>query len=211
MAEVVPDVQQEFSPGEWFVRITYTRQGRVHVHQVPVAGASQGGAVGADPNSLNGWSFGVEGNAVNTPVIAFTAVNAYVDALLPAFPPSIQFVDAVLYQQPTAGDAPRPRASSPLTGKAGTGIEQTALVQVLKTTFTYRTSQFGRFKQVFTETAYNAIGRLRQGSLPVGAPGVVNYVLSSAGSWIVGRDGSRPASFIAMSVTEDNALRKRYL
>ena len=211
MAEVVPAVQQQFSPGEWFVRITYTRQGRVHTHQVPVAGASQPGAVGANPNALDGWTFGTEGNLVNNPIVGLTAINAYVDALRPGFPPSVQFIDAILYQQETAGDAPRPRASSPLVNKAGTGIEQTALVQVLKTTFTYRTSEFGKFKQVFTETAYNAIGKLREGSLPVGAPGIVSYVLGSAGSWIVGRDGSRPVSFIAMSVTEDNALRARYL
>lgn len=179
-----------------FVEINYASAYGVHKMRLPTV-----------PIVLNGvHQFTLRGLAL--PVGVHTAVNEFVDKIVPMFPATTTFVDYTAYtmDSPTAVATP---VKSGAIGKVGTTGTTGADYKATQWTWTFRTDAFGIFKIVMLDCLVSTWEL--QKSLAGWAAGqaLVDYVVSE-NTFIAGRDGGRPITFLQLSATLNERLRKAY-
>lgn len=183
-----------------FVRINYTSSYGVHSMTIPSVGANPNIGVGS------GWVFDLRGANIDVDVDA--AVNDFVDLLRPFFKSHVKFTDYTLFTVPNPGDPGQPRLSRGLT-QVGTNAAQ-GWDKATQLTFTWRTEQFGLFKLVLLD--YNT-GNTFDKTVDLGSSGSgfdLNAYVTDDASWLSGRDGERPLTFLQAAATLNEKLRRSY-
>lgn len=182
------------------VRINYNSAFGAHsmtLPSVPVLGGDIG---------VGGYQFTLRGLAA--PVNVDDAVNDFVDVLKALMGTDTTFVDYVLFQYATPTSKGVPVSSQPIN-KVGTG-GITSWRKAVQQTWTWRTDEFGIFKMVLLDVpsggSFDKItstdGDARQAAL--------NAYVTAPVTWLAGRDGGRPNTFLQASVTLNEKLRRSY-
>lgn len=188
------------SPAPAFVRINYVTLYAPHTMEVP--------SVPIVPNilSASGWDFSLRGAEI--PVDVGTAVRALVAKLKVFHKSTTVFTDYIAYTQDDP-DLPATPVLSEALGIAGT-TALTGWAKAVEATWTFRTDSFGLSKIVMLdipdEASYDKETDL-SGSVIKDA--LMDYWVAAA-TWVAGRDGGRPATFLQISKTLNEKLRRAY-
>jgi hypothetical protein len=191
-------MENSLSPA--FVKINYTSVYAPHsmiVPSVPLIGT-----IGGDT-----WLFDLRGAEID--VEAGGAIEDFVNVLKTQFPTSTIFNDYTLYSQPGVGDTPVPVLSNAL-GIAGTDAASGGTHKATQRTLTWRATDFTLFKQVWLDV--NTFGEFDKVTDISGSPGLVaidDYVTAPE-TWIASRGGGRPNTFLALTETLNEKLRRSY-
>lgn len=183
-----------------FVRVNYTTPYGVHSMSIPSVGAVP------DAGALSGWLFDLRGAAISIDVDV--SVNDFIDLLPSWFKTGVKFTDYTLFTVNAPGDPGLPRLSRPLT-QVGTNTAS-GWDKATQLTFTWRTEDFGLFKLVLLD--YNSGGDFSKTVDPTLYPNLnaLNNYVTSTNSWLSGRDGARPTTFLQGSSTLNEKLRRSY-
>lgn len=181
-----------------FVRLFYHTAFGQHVQTVPT---KQWFAVGG----TNG--FGSYLNWEDDEVDAQDMIDALVDELKDFQPTTGIYDSATIYTMTSETADPRPRFSIPL---AVTGTAVTADVPASQATLSARTTDFGVAKlEWFDATPSTDFLPVR--TLPGSGQPLDLWNVWSSTDWAwSGRDGFRPATFMQVSYTLNEALRRSY-
>ena len=146
-------------------------------------------------------------NWLGVEVDAQDMIFALVEQLNEFMPSTAIYDSAIIYTQADAEADALPQRAVTL-GEAGTGAGVD--VPASQTTMTCRTTNFGIFKLVWFD-ATPSTDFLPQRSLPgSGQPLDLFNVISDEAWAFAGRDEGRPAQFIQVAYTLNEALRKQY-
>lgn len=186
------------APG--FVKVQYTFAGLTHHATLPVI--PSGFLIpSVEP------SFVPNGGGT---VLMGTAVDAWIDLVLPFFGSGTDFISAEFWSKPTPESDPVWIYTHPIgeSGSAGT-----AGVQMLQHVTTYRTAAGGLFKQYFMEVSGIITPNTRD-PYPFTSGGIsdllADYLIGTSG-WIYGRDGGKIVLPLYATAKTNDALRKRRL
>lgn len=183
-----------------FVRINYTSPYGSHTMTLPSVPY-----ILPDIGHVNG-QFDLRGGELS--VDADDAVRDFVDVIKIMWTAGTTFQDYVIFTQEDEEAAPLPRFSMPL-GIVGTH-GGTSWSKAIQNTFTWRTEAFGVFKLVMLDSISS-----NQFDKQVGVPdatarkAISDYVTDDS-SWLSGRDGAQPGTFLQQATTLNEALRKKY-
>jgi hypothetical protein len=190
-------MENSLSPA--FVKIDYTSAYAPHVMTIPSVPLIA--AVGEAPPY-----FDLRGAEIDVNVD--TAINDFVDLLAELFVGTTKFNSYTVYSQPGVGDIPVPVWSASLaqSGLAGS----TAPAKAMQQTFTFRATDFTLYKLVLLD-APTPLGLDRVTSLASfpAYTAVKNYVVAPE-TWIASRGGGRPQTFLQISTTLNEKLRRSY-
>lgn len=160
------------------------------------------------PNPVGGTNgFGGYENWDSDPIDAKDMIDALVAELVDFHPATANFDNAIIYQVLVSGGEPNPLFSVPID-EPGTAV--TADVPASQTTMTMRTTDFNISKLTwFDATPSTDFLPLR--SLPVSGQPLDLFNVWTSRDWAwAGRDGFRADSFIQVSYTLNEALRRSY-
>ena len=193
------DFAMENSLSPAFVKIAYTSDYAPHEMTIPSVPLIA--AVGEAPPY-----FDLRGAEID--VSADTAINDFVTLLSHLFLPTTHFDGYTIYSQPGVGDVPAPVWSAGLTQVGDSG--SSAPAKAMQQTMTFRATDFTLYKLVLLD-APTALGLDRVPSLAASPAytAVKNYVIAAA-TWIASRGGGRPQTFLQMSSTLNEKLRRSY-
>lgn len=182
-----------------FVKIEYTSVYAPHVMTVPAVPLIFPGE-GLEP------IFDLRGAEID--VLVSPAINNFVDVVKHMFLPTTKFNGFTVYSQPGVGDVPVPVWSESLSQVGDSGSPAPA--KAFQQTWTFRATDFTLYKLVLLD-APTAMGLDRVTDLsPAPAYAAVrNYVVAAA-TWIASRGGGRPNTFLQLSSTENEKLRRSY-
>lgn len=183
-----------------FVRIDYTSIHGPHsmtLPSVPVIAAVGGGAP---------YTFDLRGAAIDVPVKG--AVEDFVAIIAEFFETTTTFVAWTLYTQADADATPLPVQADNL------GIDGTAATttwdKAVQVTFTWRTDAFGIFKLVFLDAvSNNNFDKATNFDIDTATEALHDYVTADV-TWLAGRDGGRPNTFLQRAKTLNEKLRRSY-
>lgn len=183
-----------------FVKIDYSSAAGAHVMTLPSV------PVIAGAYAPTGYAFQLRGLAV--PVAVDTAVIAFVNKLKPFFPTTVNFIDAVVYSQPTPTDIPTPVASFAIN------IPGTAAApgwwKAVQQTYTIRADDFTLFKLVLLDVgSFGTFDKMTVIPPATDERSLVDYVTADV-TWLASRGGGRPATFLQRSATLNEKLRRAY-
>lgn len=187
--------QNSLWPG--FVNINYASQHGQHNMRIPTSLPFYDDGDAA-------WKFqtGVTSQAVAT------VVPAFVNLLRPIFRTDTVFTDYTVYTLETPESQPAPRFSGGLN-LAGTNVATSFANKATQMTFTFRTHTFGIFKLVLLDAPVSSWEVIRDLSTWSDAEDIADYVMNPAG-WVRGRDGGIPSTFLQVSRTLNERLRRAY-
>lgn len=183
-----------------FVRINYLSSYGVHTMTVP--------AVDVVLNSPvpSGFAFNLRGAAVDVDVV--DAVSDFVDICKPFFRNHVKFVDFTVFTMENPTAQPLPRISRSLT-QVGTNVVA-GWDKATQMTLTWRTDEFGLFKIVFLDVATGGdFGKVVDLTTAPNMDALSDYVTADV-TWVAGRDGGRPVTFLQASTTLNEKLRRSY-
>lgn len=183
-----------------FVRIDYTSQWGPHSMTIP--------SVPVEPTTIGGsvYQFILRGAAL--PANVEGAVTDFVNLLKPKFEATTRFNAYTLFTMSAPDATPTPVESNILgiPGVAG-GASWDKAVQA---TLTWRTDEFGIFKMVLLDCiSNNSFDKLTDLSADPSVEDLSDYVTAGV-TWVAGRDGGRPNTFLQMAVTLNEKLRRSY-
>lgn len=183
-----------------FVRVNYTSVYGAHVMTLPSVPIVTG------INAPSFHDFDLRGAEIS--VECDDAVKDFINVIKADFIASTTFVDYTLFTQADAEATPVPVWSAAL-GIVGTHADD-SWSKAVQRTFTWRTDAFGLFKLVFLD-CISANNFSKNTSLPDGSTrkAISDYVTADE-TWLAGRDGGRPATFLQESVTLNEKLRRSY-
>lgn len=184
-----------------FVRINYASPYGGHVMTVPSVPY-----ILPDVGNVSG-QFDLRGAALSTP--AHDAVVAYVNVLKPFFNPGVVFSDYTIFTQADAAAVALPQYTDTLNIAGTTGLGATQWAKASQGTITFRTETFGIFKIVLLDAWTIGWDPFRSATATVQLGALVDYVTDDV-SWLSGRDGGRPKTFLQMSWTLNEHLRRAY-
>ena len=182
------------------VRINYTSAFGAHSMTLPTVPILDGPGGGA------GNQFQLRGAAL--PVEIAGAVNDFVQTIKQLAGTDITFIDwtAFKYATPTSRGLPIESGSLNILGIAGITTWRKAVQQ----TWTWRTDEFGLFKLVFLDFASgNSFDKVVS---PAGDARYVaiNAYVTAPVTFLAGRDGGRPSTFLQVATTLNEKLRRSY-
>ena len=182
------------------VRINYSSAYSVHsmtLPSVPVLGGDIG---------VGGYQFTLRGLAA--PVNCDAAINDFIDVLKPLMGTDTTFIDYVLFQYATPTSKGVPVSSQPIN-KVGTGGIITWR-KAVQQTWTWRTDEFGIFKMVLLDVpSGNTFDKIPTTAGDARQAALSDYVTAPV-TWLAGRDGGRPNTFLQVAVTLNEKLRRAY-
>jgi hypothetical protein len=188
------------SPAPAFVRINYVTAYAPHSMEVPSV------PIIVDALMTSGWGFDLRGGAATVDVV--DAVTALVNKLKVFHKSTTIFTDFIAYVQDDP-DLPATPVLSRALGIAGT-TALTGWAKAVEATWTFRTDTFGLSKIVLLdipdEASYDKETDL-SGSVIKDA--LADYWTADV-TWVAGRDGGRPATFLQISKTLNEKLRRAY-
>lgn len=183
-----------------FVRINYTSAYGVHTMTVPSVPAV------VDITKPTGWAFNLRGAAA--PVDVELAVNDFVNLLRPFYKAAVKFTDFTVFTMDTPTSPPLPRFSATLS-QTGSSVAP-GWDKATQLTMTWRTDEFGMFKLVMLDyNTGNDFSKLVDLSLAPNLEALSDYVTANV-SWLAGRDGGRPNTFLQAASTLNEKLRRSY-
>ena len=141
------------------------------------------------------------------PVDVETGIGDYVDIIKGLFPTTTNIVNYTAYTMADAEAVPVP-VESALIDVNGTD-SSSAWHKATQQTMTWRTTAFGIFKIVFLDSAVGSFDKINT----VGSSGVLfdlDAFVKASTSFIRGRDGGRPATFLQLASTLNEKLRRSY-
>jgi|ERR1041384_612969 hypothetical protein len=187
------------SPGPFFVQINYQSEFAPHSMEIPTLNASE--AV-LDPTS---WNFLFPGGDT---VDVSDAVADFVDLIKTQFPASVSFTNFVLFSKPDPDLPATPVFSGELAAVGTNGTP--GWYKAAQLTMTFRTNEFGIWKLVLldvgTSNNWDKVTVLTSGE----AFDTIRDFVTSNDSWIIGRDGGRPQTFLQIAKTLNEKLRRSY-
>lgn len=179
------------------IRINYSSTYGIHSMTIPSTKfVFTGGA----------WNFEKEDLSVIG--VVNTLVTAWVNIVKTAYPANCNFIDwqAFTFASPT--DPAQPLVSGSLgivgTHGGGTGYSNHAT----QATHTWRTNEFGIFKLVWLDL--NLINYEKNTNVAAGQAANINATVTGANTWMRGRDGGIPQTFLQSAYTLNEKLRKAY-
>jgi hypothetical protein len=191
-------MQNSLSPA--FVRIDYTSIYGAHSMTLP--------SVDVGTTTIGGDIYQFLLPIPLLPTTVSGAVEDFVDVIKPFFIPSTIFNGYTLFTQATPEDTPVPVETNNLN-IAGTGGD-TTWEKAVQFTLTWRTTEFGVFKLVFLDAvSNNNFDKITDADSDIGLDPVNEYVTASV-SWLRGRDGGRPKTFLQAAKTLNEKLRRSY-
>lgn len=182
-----------------FVKLNYHSLYSTHVQIIPSVPYLL-----PDVGNITG-RFQLRGAALPTP--AGDAIEDFVNLQMPFFPESVVFDNYTIFTQADEDAPPTPQYAGNL-GISGTN-DDAGWSKAVQATWTFRTTAFGLFKLVMLDMAsandFN----------PVVAPSDAAYTdliayITSTNSWLSGRDDERPSTFLQISKTLNEKLRRSY-
>lgn len=183
-----------------FTRINYISQWGPHsmtIPTVPYNPPDVGNATGA---------FVLRGAAL--PTDAADAIVDFVTLLLPFYEPTTTFLDYIIFTQADADATPLPQFSDTL-GLAGTG-GSTTWDKAVQFTWTWRTDEFGLFKLVMLDCISNNNFDKITNLTGLSAEEALHEYVTADVSFLAGRDGGRPNTFLQIAKTLNEKLRRSY-
>ena len=183
-----------------FVRIDYTSEHGPHSMTIP--------SVEVAPTTLGGDIYQFVLPSPLLPAQVDSAVEDFVNVIKPFFIPSTVFNAYTLFMMDDPDSDPSPVESNALNivGTAGTSSWEKAV----QWTITWRTTEFGLFKLVLLDAiSNNDFDKITDADADVGLDPVNDYVTASV-SWLRGRDGGRPNTFLQAAKTLNEKLRRSY-
>lgn len=189
----------ESSPGPFFVKINTQSAYAPHSLQIPTLNASV--AIG-DPSH---WNFL---HPLGDTEDVTAAIGELCALMQPFFHTSYSFDNFVLYSQPDPDDVATPVFSDTIA-LLGTSASP-GWDKATQCTFTFRTNEFGIFKLIMLDydsgNNFDRVTVLPSG----GADDLLRDYIVNIDSWIVGRDGGKPQTFLQKSSTLNEKLRRSY-
>lgn len=182
-----------------FVKIDYTSRFGPHSMSLPCVPILTGPAGGA------GDQFQLRGAAL--PVEVDGAVKDFVAILKPFFPSTTTFINYTCYQLDDPEGPARPVISAPLN-IVGTDTSS-GWDKATQRTWTFRTDEFGTFKLVFLDVRvadFDKVSTFVEGTV---TGNLIDYVTADV-TWLAGRDGGRPNTFLQLAMTLNEKLRRSY-
>lgn len=179
------------SPAPAFVRINYHSVYGPHTMQVPTLAFAAG--------DFETWAGGS--------VSAATMIGDMVDFLLPFYPDTTVFDNYIVFSQPTPADDPLP-----VDGGVFVSVEGTAATpgwtKATQLTMSIRSTLFGISKIVFLDAASgNNWDPIRS---PDASMTALLAELSDLSNGWAARDNGRPNTFVGLTKTLNEKLRKAY-
>lgn len=191
-------MQNSLSPA--FVRIDYTSIYGPHSMTVP--------SVEVEPTTIGGDVYQFILPPPLLPTTVQGAVIDFVNVIKPFFIPSTVFNGYTLFTQADETATPVPVETNSLN-IVGTG-GATTWEKAVQFTLTWRTTAFGVFKLVFLDSvSNNDFDKITDADTDIGLDPVNEYVTASV-SWLRGRDGGRPKTFLQAAKTLNEKLRRSY-
>lgn len=179
-----------------FAEINYVSAFGAHKMRVPtVPYVSESGAL-----------YDLRGGASS--VSTETAISDFVTKVKAFFLNTTTFVDYTLYHMSASTAVPQPVKSGSLN-VAGTLSPDGKANKAVQMTTTFRTETFGLFKLVFLDVPVANFERVVSIGDWAEMTALVDYVTADV-SFLAGRDGGRPATFLQVSKTLNERLRKSY-
>lgn len=154
----------------------------------------------------NGAQYDLRGAA--SPVPTGTAISDFVNVVKPFFLNSTTFVDYTLFGMSAPDAVPTPVKSGTLN-VSGTLSPDGKANKAVQMTTTFRTETFGIFKLVFLDVPVVNFERVVSIADWADMTALVTYVTAEV-SFLSGRDGGRPATFLQVSKTLNERLRRSY-
>lgn len=137
-----------------------------------------------------------------------TLVTAYVNVLKTFFPAGVTFIgyQAFTYATPTSSAVPFISAALGIVGTSSVGASQES--KATQATYTWRTNEFGIFKLVMLD---RVIASYEKVTNPADAQVAgIHAIVAGADTWLRGRDGGLPQTFLQVAFTLNEKLRKSY-
>lgn len=188
--------QNSLYPG--FVKIKYVSGFGDHFKILPIHGYGE-----AIPGELPEFT-----RPSDAPIPMNTAIDAYVAIARSFWTNTVNLVYAEAWKMDTPDSDPQFIYSYEI-GVLGDDAGST--VSMMQVVMTYRTALGGIFKEYFMDACNNWAVNIKD-PYPYTAATVEkeisDYLVSAAGSWIVGRDGGRIISPINLTTKTNDALRK---
>lgn len=191
-------MENSLSPA--FVRIDYTSAWGPHSMTIP--------SVDVEPTTIGGsiYQFILRGAAL--PAQVDSAVEDFVDVIKTFFEPTTTFVSYTLFTQAGVDATPVPVEAGNLN-VVGTG-GATTWDKAVQWTITWRTDAFGIFKLVFLDSlSNNDFNPIRTVVGDAALVALDDYITADV-TWVAGRDGGRPNTFLQVAKTLNEKLRRAY-
>lgn len=185
-----------------FIQIQYTSLFGLHTMTIPSVPFIQVPATGQ-------WRFDLRGGAVDETPLS-TGIDDFLNVVREYFDNTTVFANYTAFTQTDAAAQPIPVETGTL-GKVGV-FESGAggWTKAVQTTLTWRTDTFGLYKLVMLDSV-TGNNFDRKSGLPVGSRRkIVSDYITSQFTWLAGRDGGRPVTFLQEAVTLNEKLRKSY-
>lgn len=183
-----------------FIRIDSTSAYGPHSMTIP--------SVPVEPTTVGGsiYQFILRGAAL--PATVSGAVEDFVDVLKVLFPSSYTFTSWTLFTLADPEATPLPVQAGNLN-VAGTHAGAT-WDKAVQYTITWRTDTFGIFKLVLLDAeSGNVFDKITNLTGETELEGINDYVTADV-TWIAGRDGGRPNTFLQVAKTLNEKLRRSY-
>jgi hypothetical protein len=187
------------SPAPAFVKINYQSPWSPHTMQVPSVPIT---GVGSSMPMFN-----LRGGALSVNVD--TAIIDFVNLVRPFYRENVTFIDALVFTQESENVPPVPVLSVPLN-LAGNTQAPASWEKAVQKTWTWRTDAFGVFKIVMLDViSGNYFDPIRVLANNSSEKALSDYVTADV-TWIAGRDGGRPTTFLQCATTLNEKLRSAY-
>lgn len=183
-----------------FVRINYASQFGLHTMTLPTVPMLPGPEGGA------GNQFQLRGAALPTDVTG--AIVDFITVIKQFWPTTTTFIDFVAFVQPDPEGIATPVQSVALN-IAGTKSNP-GWHKATQCTFTWRTDEFGLFKLVFLDCSNFDTFDKQTSSSAYAALAALNAYVTADTTFLAGRDGGRPITFLQQSNTLNEKLRRSY-
>lgn len=186
------------SPAPAFVKIESTSLNAPHVAILPTLQWN-------DPGDFTAGTFDThEGGSI----AADDMVNDLVNVLAALYTGDYDFISYTIFTQSSPSADPVPRFSEALS-QSGVTVSAT-WQKAVQLTFTWRTTLFGIAKIVALDAiSGNNFDRITT-LTPMSAEALIDAEFTSVARGWSGRDGGRPATFLQISKTINEKLRRQY-
>jgi hypothetical protein len=152
------------------------------------------------------YAFTLRGSAL--PVAVDDAVTDFINVIKPYYDAQVTFQDAIVYSQPAPTDVPLPVASFTL-GIVGTNGTP-GWDKATQATLTFRADDFTIFKLVLLDSASsNVWDKVTNRLATTALEDLTDYIMADV-TFLASRGGGRPATFLQMSTTLNEKLRRSY-
>jgi len=186
--------------GPYFVKISSHSDFGPHTEQIPTTDYT-GPSIGFPFGIFTGWD--------DTLADADAMIVALVDKMAKFYPPSYTFDNWQVFHQALPTDPAIPLAGNTFTSKVGTSI-LTGWDMATQATLTWRSTTFGKQKLVFLDFASG--GSFAKVSTLPGSGNLfdLDAELTSVSNGWKAQDNGRPNTFISMTATLNEKLRRSY-